>query len=171
MITCCLKWLPFTSSNCLLSEMAICCLKWLPTVSCVLHQLATCCINWLPAALNGYLLSQVATYCLKWLPYLSSSYLLSQAAAVCPALLMSRINLTKYVIAVTWEWRVRELLHFLKRLQAKTYRGGKMELSISSVCCAAFASKGDPLALPGGWGTGPAIAGGVGLALRDFAWK
>lgn len=80
MITCCLKWLPFTSSSCLLSEMAICCLKWLPTVSCVLHQLATCCIKWLPAVSSGYLLSQVATISLKQLPAVSSSCCLSSSA-------------------------------------------------------------------------------------------
>ena len=44
-----------------------------------------------------------------------------------------------------------------------------MEFRISSVCCAAFASIGDPLLLFGGAGTGPDGAGGVGDAFSALA--
>ena len=49
------------------------------------------------------------------------------------------------------------------------YLGGRMELRISSVCCAALASRGDSFCLLGGLGTAPAPAGGVGVVFKALA--
>jgi len=51
------------------------------------------------------------------------------------------------------------------------YLGGKIELRISSVCCAALASTGVSFCLPGGFGTGPVACEGPGLTLRALAYK
>jgi len=59
------------------------------------------------------------------------------------------------------------MVYFL--LDEMYYRGGRIELRISSVCWAALASTGASFCLPGGFGTGPVAAGGAGLAFRARA--
>jgi len=47
--------------------------------------------------------------------------------------------------------------------------GGRIELRISSVCCAALASTGASFCFPGGLGTGPVPCGGAGVTFKALA--